>query len=276
MAEISPYLELLKKTLTGAIYDESAWEIEGVLERNRSVSGEVRGMLRRVAGVHRGGQKVVVRKKEPDAVHEGKSWPLFGYSMIGMKRMDHLHACLDRVVAEGVPGDFLEAGVWRGGAVIFMRAFLQEHGITDRVVWAADSFEGLPAPTLRDKQTTDPDVSGEPFLMVPLEEVRKNFSRFGLLDERTRFLPGWFSETLPAAPVGGLALLRVDADMYSSTKDVLEALYPKVSPGGFVIIDDYFSWQGCREAVEEYRAAHRIDAPMEKIDWTAVCWRKPT
>jgi len=90
-----------------------------------------------------------------------------------------------------------------------------------------------------------------------------------------RFLKGWFRDTLPAAPIGKLALLRLDGDLYESTRDALHALYGKLSPGGFLLVDDYGDFPPCRKAVDEFRAEHRIDAPIVEVDWSGVYWRKP-
>jgi O-methyltransferase len=141
-------------------------------------------------------------------------------------------------------------------------------------VWAADSFEGLPPPAAdADREQSAFDLSGVGYLKVSLEEVRAALDRFGLLDDQVRFLKGWFKDTLPTAPVGPLAILRLDGDMYESTRDALTPLYPKVSRGGFVIVDDYLSWPGCRRAIDEFRAAHGITAPLQAIDDHAVWWR---
>ena len=104
--------------------------------------------------------------------------------------------------------------------------------------------------------------------------MEKNFARYGLLDDRVVFLQGWFKDTLPSAPIEKLALLRLDGDMYESTLDALGNLYPKLSPGGYCIIDDFFLGP-CRLAVEEYRAAHAIEAEMRVIDTCSAYWRKP-
>jgi O-methyltransferase len=120
----------------------------------------------------------------------------------------------------------------------------------------------------------DLSVEACPTLAVPLERVRELFARYGLLDDRVRFLPGWFADTLPRAPIERLALLRIDADLYESTGDALAALYDKVSSGGFVIVDDYGCIPACRTAVDEFRAARGIQEPLEIIDWTGVFWRR--
>ena len=94
-----------------------------------------------------------------------------------------------------------------------------------------------------------------------------------MLDNRVKFLEGWFRDTLPTAPVEKLAVLRLDGDLYESTILALDSLYPKLSPGGFVIIDDYIL-EFCRKAVEDYRAKHGITDEMIQIDRTAVFWKK--
>jgi O-methyltransferase len=206
---------------------------------------------------------------------EGRDWPAEAETMIGMKRLDNLHSCIRDVLREEVPGDFIETGVWRGGACIFMRAALQAYGDNTRQVWAADSFEGLPKPDGRyaqddgDRHWKKSDVLG-----VSVEQVQANFSRYGLLDSRVHFLKGWFKDTLPAAPVEKLAILRVDGDMYSSTMDALSNLYPKLSAGGYVIIDDYGEIESCRKAVDDFRASQKIAAPVIPIDQSGIYWKK--
>ncbi len=107
-----------------------------------------------------------------------------------------------------------------------------------------------------------------------LEAVRSHFARYGLLDDQVLFLQGFFSETLPTAPLTQLALIRLDGDLYESTRDALVPLYPKLSPGGFCIIDDYFAFTDCQRAVDEFRTAQNITAEMHRIDKMAVYWRK--
>ena len=110
-------------------------------------------------------------------------------------------------------------------------------------------------------------------LAVSLEQVRANFAEYGLLDEKVRFLEGWFEDTLPTAPIARLAILRLDGDLYKSTMDTLQHLYPKLSAGGYVIIDDYWAIAACREAVTDYRQQQGITEPIRRMDWTGVYWR---
>jgi len=205
----------------------------------------------------------------------GRDWPSQAHSMIGKLRMDNLRSAVEYAIVNAIPGDFIETGVWRGGACILVRAVFAAYGVTDRIVWCADSFEGLPAPDA-EKYPAD---SGDKFhtypqLVISLEEVRENFERYGLLDAQVRFVKGWFKDTLPAAPIDKLAVLRLDGDMYESTMDALRALYSKVSPGGVVIIDDYGVVPGCRKAVHDFRDANGIGDVIRNVDNAGVWWIK--
>ena len=184
--------------------------------------------------------------------------------------------CATEVIEKRVPGDLIETGVWRGGAAILMRAVLQAYGERNRNVWVADSFQGLPRP---DPERYPEDAGDTHWqqahrLAVPLEEVKSNFRRYGLLDSQVRFLVGWFRDTLPGAPIGPLAVLRLDGDMYESTSEGLLHLYPKLSVGGYVIIDDYGSVRGCRRAVEDFRTKHQINEELLRTGHTAIYWQR--
>jgi len=171
----------------------------------------------------------------------------------------------------------METGVWRGGAAILMRGVLQAHAISNRRVWLADSFEGLPAPNpAKYPHDAHDRLHTIPYLAVSLERVRANFESYGLLDDQVRFLKGWFRDTLPTAPVERLAVLRLDGDMYESTMDALTYLYPKLSTGGYLIVDDYGAVPACRQAVHDYRAAHDITEEIKAIDWGGVYWQRLT
>lgn len=205
----------------------------------------------------------------------GLDWPAYADTMIGMKRLDNLEFCVRKIVEEQIEGDLIETGVWRGGSVIFMKALLKTLGDTTRTVWVADSFEGLPVPNA-DKYTADKFDEhykiGE--LAISQETVTNNFRKYDLLDDKVKFLKGWFKDTLPNAPIEKLALLRLDGDMYESTMDGLMNLYPKLSTGGYIIIDDYEAVKGCKQAVTDYRTEHGITDNMIVIDQSSVYWRK--
>ena len=213
---------------------------------------------------------------DPQVRMIGRDWPARAPTMIGIARLRNIRALAEAIIENGIEGDFLEAGVWRGGACIYMRGILAAHGIRDRKVFVADSFAGLPPP----KPDLYPADLGDRHheqaeLVVPLEEVEKNFAKFGLLDEQVVFLPGWFKDTLPSAPVERLALLRLDGDMYGSTMETLNALYSKVTLGGYVIIDDFILGP-CRKAVEDFRSAIGCSDQICEVDGAAVFWQKTT
>lgn len=207
---------------------------------------------------------------KPDYREQGWDWPSKAPSMIGALRMENVRTECERVITENVPGDFVETGVWRGGAAIMMRAVLAAYGITDRRVFGADTFAGFPAQSDTDSNFT---VGGVSEFSVSLDEVKANFARYRLLDEQVVFLEGLFKDTLPSAPIGRIAVLRLDGDLYDSTKDGL-ALYDKLSPGGTLIADDYFLFDGQRKAIDEFRSAHGIADPIVRIDHFGGFWIK--
>src|SRR6476469_2038979 len=127
---------------------------------------------------------------------EVKDWPKFAQTMVGLKRLDNVHHCVERVVADSVPGDLIETGVWRGGVVIFMRALLDAYGDDTRSVCVAESFEGLPPPDAAYPADAESQLHTTKSLAITRDEVEKNFERYGLLDERVRFLEGWFKDPL--------------------------------------------------------------------------------
>ncbi len=263
------YLDLMKRCLTNWVYGDTE-EIEVLPD----------GFLkRRIIGACLGaGARIKVPQPFDERSRaEGRDWPPppTAHTMVGLKRLENLRQCVENVLANNIPGDFIETGVWRGGAAIFMRAVLKVYGVKDRLVWVADSFEGLPPPNPQ----KFPCDAGDNFssikeLAVSLEQVKANFERYGLLDDQVRFLKGWFRDTLPTAPVEKLAVMRLDGDMYESTMDTFVNLYPKLSSGGYVIVDDYGAVPACRQAVQDYRASHGITETIYAIDWTGVYWQR--
>jgi len=239
------YLDLLIKILTNMIYGDPS--------TNPVNRGPFQAELRR----------------------QGWDWPAIAHTMIGVERLENVRQLAQKVIDETIPGDFIETGVWRGGCCILMRGVLKANGIKDRRVYAADSFAGLPPPDptiYPQDQGWDLHVHKE--LAISLEEVKDNFSRYGLLDDQVVFVKGFFSDTLPTLKAGPFSLIRLDGDLYESTHVALEALYPKLSPGGFIIIDDYKLIPPCQRAVDDYRARMQITAPMRDADWNCVWWQK--
>lgn len=212
----------------------------------------------------------------PELRLEGRDWPAVAHTMIGVQRLENVRDLAQRVIDEGIPGDFAEIGVWRGGCCILMRGILKANGIIDRRVYAVDSFEGLPPP----KPHIFPHDEGLNLhlyteLAVSLEQVKANFARYGLLDKQVIFVKGLFQDTLASLDAGPFALLRLDGDLYESTYVALEALYPKLSPGGFIILDDVNFIPACKQAVMDYRSRLGITAVIHNIDWNAGWWQKP-
>lgn len=212
--------------------------------------------------------------KDVAGAEAGVAWPWHALTMVGRGRLENLRHCIEQVVETDVPGDVIETGVWRGGASIFARAVLQSLDVRNRTVWLADSFAGLPAP---DVERFPEDHDAFPFheygeLAVSLRDVQANFERFRLLDDQVRFLRGWFKDTLPTLTDERWAVLRLDGDLYESTIQALESLYPNLSPGGYVIVDDYLSVPNCKRAVDDYRARHDIGDRIEDIDGSGVFW----
>src|SRR4051812_2738848 len=271
-AVISLYLDLLKRCLLNLIYEDPAirypWDDSS---------------------------KGVFLPFDRDKRLEAGDWPSQAHTMIGMRRLDNIQELVTDVLGNGTPGDLIETGVWRGGSTIFMRGILKAYGVTDRSVWVADSFEGFPSTeeqgasersfsspelaNLRGYQTRTYAAAFQASLEqvmegVSFEEVQARFDRYGLLDEQVKFLRGWFRDTLPSAPIERLALLRLDGDLYDSTYDALDALYPRLSVGGYAIVDDYGWVEECRKAVRDYFDAHGIKAALRRVDDHAVFSRK--
>ena len=210
---------------------------------------------------------------DPEVRSLGRDWPATACSMIGTVRMTSLQRLVCDVIENDVPGDAIETGVWRGGACILMKSIFEVYGCKDRKVWVADSFQGLPKPNADDynHDADDPHHTFEP-LRVSKEQVADNFRKFGVLDDNVKFLKGWFKDTLHKAPIDKLAILRLDGDMEESTLQALNALYHKVSKGGYVIIDDY-GLGPCRKAVDSFRDKHNISSPLFEVDAACVYWQ---
>ena len=169
-----------------------------------------------------------------------------------------------------IEGDFIETGVWRGGASIFMAGLNKFYNL-HRKVYVADSFEGLPPPNSLYPQDASSYLHEWSILSVSLDEVKSNFNKYNLLEENVVFIKGFFETSLKNVNFDKISLLRLDGDMYSSTIEVLNEMYYKVSIGGYIIIDDYgCTAVSCKEAVDDFRRQHNITSELKKIDWTGV------
>lgn len=260
------YLDLLERALTHMLYRPLDITLEESLDPDDPGGSDVREAASRGRS-QKDFNWVKVRS-------EGRDMPWCAQTMVGIERLANVRVCVERVLADGVPGDLIETGVWRGGVVILMRAILEAYDDRGRVVFAADSFEGVPPPNV-DAYPLDAGsrLHAAKDLAVPREDVERNFDLYGLLDDQVQFVEGWFKDTLPALQNRTWSLVRLDGDLYESTKDALVNLYPGLSVGGFLIVDDY-GHDPCRQAVLEYRAEHGIDEPIQEIDWLGAFWRR--
>ena len=211
----------------------------------------------------------------PERRDEGLDWPLSALSMAGRRRLHNFHQLIESVLSDEIPGHIVETGVWRGGASILARIVLAVHGVDDRQVILADSFQGLPPP---DPQHYPHDARSElhlfPDLAVSLDQVKANFATYGVLDDQVRFVEGWFRDTMPALDVDQIAVLRLDGDMYVSTMDPLLHLFDRVASGGYVIIDDYHIAPACRQAVQDFFSRRGVEFPLRSIDRVGAYFRK--
>jgi SAM-dependent methyltransferase len=239
------YLALVESTLAGTIYEDDPLRASGA------------------------------DAYDPKLREYGWDWPSKAFTMIGLRRLRNLRAVIESVIGMNIPGDIMEAGAWRGGAGIMARAVLAAYRISDRRVILADSFAGLPPPN-PDEFPADAGSQFHtyPELAVSLDEVKRNFAKFNLLDEQVVFLPGWYKDTLPTVPVERLAVLRLDSDMYESTIQVLDNLYDKVSVNGWIIVDDYEVVPACRTAVHDFLRSRNLRPELIPIDGVGVFFRK--
>ena len=269
----SLYLDLMKKTLSFLLWEEVGVPID-MYAHLKSLPN--RFFVRVISHLLRTMKLQIVKdiRHEYDQKAEGRVMPIYADTMIGLKRLDNIQYCVENVIWNNIEGDLIETGVWRGGACIFMRAILAAYNISDRNIFVADSFQGLPKPDesryVQDKGDKHYKFR---FTSVSKQKVEANFAKYGLLDNQVVFLDGWFKDTLPGAPFDKLAIMRLDGDMYGSTMDALINLYPKLSDGGFCIVDDY-ALDSCKQAIDDFRAKWKIKSPLLKIDWTGVYWQK--
>lgn len=266
------YLKLLKKTLTFALWEDNYYILS--LKTPETIKNRIRNYVIRI--INKGGYVLAKqRTRTMREIENGIGWPQKADTMVGMKRLDNLEYCCKSVIENNINGDFIEAGVWRGGAAIFMKAVVNVFSDRSIKVWVADSFEGLPVPD----ETKYPEDKGDEHykwdvLKVSLDEVRSNFLKYDSLDDNVIFLKGWFKDTLPSSKIDKLSVIRLDGDIYESTWESLIYLYPKLQAGGFIIIDDYYNNASCRKAVDDYRNANQILEEIIRIDWTGAFWQR--
>lgn len=274
----SAYVDLLKRILCNSIYPQGIATTASDIETCESAIRAVRAKTPWVLETYK---NLDARKLAELLAYTKRSRNVHTY--VRKRGLDNLEDCARAVVEAGIPGDFIDAGTLRGGTAILMRGVLKALGARDRRVIVADSFMGLPPPgewdSLFDREIWFGLLDHLPQYNLKcdenVEEVKRNFASYGLLDEVVEFAVGWFRDSLPALVHRRFALVRIDADWYEGTRDALDALYPRISPGGYVIVDDY-KLQGCKRAVDEYRTKHRVFTKIRVADHEdgVVFWQK--
>ncbi len=209
------------------------------------------------------------------------------FTMTSPERVAALIEAVRYVVANDIPGDFVECGVWRGGSSMAAALALRELGDETRSLWLYDTYEGMIAPTEEDVdiggQSADKKFSerqltddSSEWCRSPVDDVRRNLASTGYPADKVHFVKGKVQDTIPAEmPAGPVAILRLDTDWYDSTRHELEHLYPRLVSGGVLILDDYGYWQGARKAVDEYFEAKGIRPLMGRVDFAGRVILKP-
>lgn len=206
------------------------------------------------------------------------------FSATSLERLAAMVQATEHVVRQRIPGDIVECGVWRGGSMMAAATRLRALGDTSRRLFLYDTFEGMSEPTERDqtlfgvsaRTILDLDQRGTGYwCYASLEDVQANLRSTGYPEDKLVYVRGKVEETIPGRLPERIALLRLDTDWYESTKHELEHLYPLLSPGGILIIDDYGHWQGAREAVDEFLARTRTPLFLHRVDYTGRLAIKP-
>jgi O-methyltransferase len=210
------------------------------------------------------------------------------HTMTSPRRIAALCDSVEHVVRASVPGAIVECGVWKGGSMMAAALTLLRLDAADRDLYLFDTFQGMPPPTEEDKFSAYDGYSpighwrrrrreggGNAWHYVPVDEVRAAVLSTGYPAERVHMVEGRVEETLPARAPSEIALLRLDTDWYESTRHELEQLYPRLSPGGALILDDYGHYEGARKAVDEYFDAHGGRPLLSRVDYTGRVGVKP-
>jgi hypothetical protein len=200
------------------------------------------------------------------------------YTMTTPERVFALRQSVQYVVRHNIPGDIVECGVWKGGSMMAVARTLIELGATDRRLYLFDTFEGMPPPS-----EVDREFSGAPAAAVlaasdrrtnvvwaysPLDDVKQAMASTGYDEDKLVYVPGKVEDTVPERSPDAIALLRLDTDWYESTYHELKHLYPRLSVGGVLILDDYGHWEGARKAVDQYVGEHNLKLLLNRIDYS--------
>lgn len=200
------------------------------------------------------------------------------YTMTSIERQYALYQAVRYVLTARITGDFVECGVWKGGSSMLMACTLLEHGVSDREFYLYDTFAGMSEPTEKDVNVKGTVAKAKWAALssgnintwdyASLSEVRQNVFSTGYPANNIHFIEGKVEDTIPRTIPDKIALLRLDTDWYESTLHELEYLFPRLVPGGVLIIDDYGHWQGARQAVDEYFKKNNVRMLLNRIDYT--------
>jgi len=201
------------------------------------------------------------------------------FTMTSVERQVALLDAVRYTVRRGIPGDFVECGVWRGGSSMIIALALLEMGVRDRDLYLFDTYEGMTPPTDADRsldgrsaraqldEQSKSDASSV-WCCAGIDDVLANMTSTGYPRERIHLVKGPVEETIPGVLPATIALLRLDTDWYESTRHEMLHLFPRLSADGVLIIDDYGHWQGARRAIDEYFAEHGSCHLMHRLDYT--------
>jgi O-methyltransferase len=194
-----------------------------------------------------------------------------GYTAVFVPRLVALYKLSEEINLRSLPGDIVECGVYNGGSAAIMASHCETSPV-DRNVWLFDSFEGLPKPTDKDG---DEAPAYEGWCHGDLSKVKKVLRKLRIPESRVHIIKGWFQDTFPSVRIGDIAILHIDADWYESVKLCLEKFYDSVQPGGYIVLDDYGDWEGCRIATDEFLKQHSLDVKLIQVDYTGYYFQKP-
>ena len=195
-----------------------------------------------------------------------------GYTAVFVPRLVALYKLSEEINQRSVPGDIVECGVYNGGSAAIMASLCEKSPIS-RNVWLFDSFEGLPKPSDKDGEEA-PAYEG--WCHGDLSKVKEVLRKLRIPESRVHIVKGWFQDTFPSAQIRDIAILHIDADWYESVKLCLEKFYDSVQPGGYIILDDYGDWEGCRIATDEFLKKRALDMKLIQVDYTGFYFQKTT
>ena len=266
------YLDLLKKSLSGSLLSEYYRPI--YRDSRNLLTSHIRNFI--IDSFDNLGmplaKKVITDFNERE---EGLDRPFYGETLIGLKRLNIVQNLIHNAIKNKIPGDFIEAGCFRGGVGIFVFHMLKILGENNRKIYLADSFQGLPKPNPKNfpKDTIFLNIPKDLGLICSIDTVKNNFRKYNALGPNVKFLKGWFSDTLPKLKNEKFFTIRVDGDYYQSTYESLENLYPGLSLGGYAIMDDY-GLNVATSAIIDFRKKYNIKEEMKFSGKIGCYWEK--